>query len=84
MGRPPPFMENYIFFFYFFYWNPPQGSLGIIGGIYVKEIRIPLKSSLLIYPEYGPEVKKVDFQHYRNNMLCLKLFLRMPGSLQKE
>ena len=28
--------------------------------IYVKEIRFPLKSSLLNHPEYGPAIKKVD------------------------
>ena len=47
----------------------PYGSLGIIDGIYVKETRIRLKSSLLIQPENWPDVKKVDFQSYRNNML---------------
>jgi hypothetical protein len=47
----------------------PYGSLGIIDGIYVKETRIWLKSSLLIQPENWPNIEKVDFQSYRNNML---------------
>ena len=47
----------------------PYGSLGIIDGIYVREIRIPSKSRLTKHPKNGPELKKVDFQRYRNNML---------------
>ena len=47
----------------------PYGSLGIIDEIYVREIRISSKSRPLKNPENGPEMKKVDFQHYRNNML---------------
>ena len=45
------------------------GPLGIIDGIYVREIRIPSKSRPTKHPENGPELKKMDFQHYRNNML---------------
>ena len=49
----------------------PYGYLGIIDWIYVREIRIPSKSCSLKQPENGPELKKVDFQQCRNNMLLV-------------
>ena len=47
----------------------PCGSLGIIDGTYVREFRIPSKSRPLKNLENGTELKKMDFQHYQNNML---------------
>ena len=47
----------------------PYGYLGIIDGIYVREIRIPSKSRPLKHPENGPKLNKVGFQRHWNNML---------------
>ena len=45
-----------------------------------------LKSTLLKHTEYGPVLKKVDFQHYREYyvVVSLNLCLGMPSSLQME
>ena len=45
----------------------PKGSLGIIDGIYVKEIRIPSKPCLLNHHEYGIVLKN------KPGLSCAKL-----------
>ena len=37
------------------------GPLGIIDGIYVRDIQIPAKSSPTKHPENGPKLKKSGF-----------------------